>query len=63
MAAPVLRVGLRSASAIGAAVLAARGTGQALRIPVEPIQVEPHASAGLERAYARWCDRLAGGDL
>ncbi len=63
LAAPVLRVGLRSASAIGAAVLAARGTGQALQIPVEPVQVEPHASAGLERAFARWCDRLAGGDL
>ncbi len=63
LAAPVLRVGLRSASAIGAAVLAARGTGRALRIPVEPVHIEPHTSAGLERAYARWCDRLAGGDL
>ena len=54
---PVSYVSLRSASAVGAAVLAARGVGERLPVPATVMQVEPTAGAhrgSLESAYARW---------
>lgn len=60
---PVRYVELRSASAVGAAVLAARGVGEALTVPATVREVEPSDAAGrelLESAYARWLAAAAG---
>lgn len=54
----------RSASAIGAAMLAARGVG--LDLPLAspaPRVFEPRASAALEAAYELWCERLVAGEV
>jgi xylulokinase len=58
---PVSYVAIRSASSIGAAVLAARGVGH--RLPVTPavVQVEPAGGAhreALREAYGRWLAAL-----
>jgi xylulokinase len=56
---PVHYVPLRSASAVGAAVLAARGVGVHLPVPTTLIEVQPkRQTAGLDRAYARWLEAL-----
>ena len=56
---PVYYVPLRSASAVGAAVLAARGVGVHLPVPATLVEVEPtRQAAGLDRAYARWLQAL-----
>jgi xylulokinase len=52
---PVRPLRLRSASAVGAALLAGRGVG----LDVDPVQeegplVEPYGESDLERAFARW---------
>ncbi|WP_116452622.1 FGGY family carbohydrate kinase [Blastococcus litoris] len=52
---PVRPLGLRSASAVGAALLAGRGVG----LDVDPAReegplVEPYGETHLEQAYARW---------
>lgn len=51
---PLTYVPLRSGSAVGAAVLAARGVGESLRVDVDAVLVEPAVSAPLECAYAAW---------
>ncbi len=51
---PVRYVALRSASAVGAAVLAARGVGITLPVHADVVEHEPVDSAALEAAYARW---------
>jgi xylulokinase len=60
---PVRYVRLRSASAVGAAALAAHGVGARLPVHGEVTEVAPedgpHRDA-LEQAYARWCEELAG---
>ncbi|SNR90201.1 FGGY family carbohydrate kinase [Blastococcus mobilis] len=62
LARPVRSLGLRSASAVGAALLAGRGVG----LDVDPQRdagplVEPRPAGGLERAAQRWArnDRVA----
>ena len=60
---PVRYVPLRSASAVGAAVLAARGVGVHLPVPATVVEVEPkRPAAGLDRAYARWREALERSD-
>jgi xylulokinase len=57
---PVHYVPLRSASAVGAAVLAARGVGVRLPVPTELVEVQPTLAAKeLDRAYARWLEALS----
>jgi xylulokinase len=60
----VQRVELRSSSATGAAVLAARGVGAALD-PVRRLGpvVSPRPAPALDEAYERWLDRLGAADL
>ncbi|WP_051515760.1 FGGY-family carbohydrate kinase [Candidatus Blastococcus massiliensis] len=56
---PVRHLRLRSASAVGAAVLAARGVGVDVVPPRRPGPlVEPRADARLDEAQRRWA---AGG--
>jgi xylulokinase len=61
---PVRFADVRSASAIGAAVLAARGTGAVLH-PVRPAVelTEPTPSAALEQAYHDWLARCPAAEL
>ena len=52
---PVRPLGLRSASAVGAALVAGRGVG----LDVDPVRgegalVEPSGEPALERAFRRW---------
>ena len=54
---PVSHVALRSASAVGAAVLAARGVGEALPVPATVVEVEPSSASArepLDAAYEGW---------
>lgn len=58
---PVRFVTLRSVSAVGAAVLAARGVGTDLDVPATVVEVEPGSvgvAGALETAYARWVAAL-----
>ena len=58
---PVTFVTLRSVSAVGAAVLAARGVGVDLDVPATVVEVEPgsvRVAGALETAYARWVATL-----
>jgi len=55
---PLRYVPLRSASAIGAAVLAARGVGESLTVATDVLDVLPAAEPRMEAAYAGW--RAAG---
>lgn len=56
---PVHYVSLRSASAVGAAVLAARGVGVRLPVPTELVEVQPtRAAKKLDLAYTRWLEAL-----
>jgi xylulokinase len=47
-------VQLRSASAVGAAVLAARGVGARLTVPAIVTDLVPSPDDALESAYERW---------
>ncbi len=51
---PLAYVPLRSASAVGAAVLAARGAGVDLRIKADVVHVAAAPVADLDDAYQRW---------
>ena len=53
---PVRYVQLRSASSVGAAVLAARGVGVSLPVPATVVEVTPasHDAAALTDAFHRW---------
>lgn len=51
---PLRYVPLRSASAVGAAVLAARGVGESLPVAAEVLDVVPAAESRTEAAYAGW---------
>ena len=54
----------RSASAIGAAMLAAAGVGQSLPVAGDPpTTYEPQANPALRSAYERWRARAAAADL
>jgi xylulokinase len=53
---PVRYVALRSASAVGAAVLAARGLGVEVRVRSEVETVNPTGVPVLEQAYERWLE-------
>jgi xylulokinase len=58
---PVTYVPLRSASATGAAVLAARALGHRLPVPATVVEVEPGSAgerAALDGAYRRWVGAL-----
>jgi xylulokinase len=61
---PVRRVDVRSASATGAATLAARGVGVELR-PERCAQqaIDPRTSPGLAADYERWRERCAAAEL
>lgn len=62
LAAEVSVVPERSASALGAAMLAAAGVGWTLPGPaIEPRVYEPRQSSALEDAYRRWLSRLGAG--
>lgn len=52
---PLRHVRLRSASAVGAARLAAQGVGHLLDVPATVSEVVPEAAGALEEAYRRWC--------
>lgn len=60
---PVRRIAVRSASAVGAAMLAARCAGAELTVDrfVDP-PVDPTASVELEDRYLRWLNRCAAAD-
>lgn len=61
---PVSYVALRSASAVGAAALAARGVGVELAVPATVVRTDPSGSAvrdGLDEAYVRWVEELQAG--
>jgi xylulokinase len=51
---PMRHVQLRSASAVGAAMLAARGVGARLTVPGIVTDLVPSADDALESAYERW---------
>jgi len=51
---PMRHVQLRSASAVGAAVLAARGVGGQLTVPATVTDLVPATDDALESAYERW---------
>jgi xylulokinase len=51
-------VHLRSASAVGAAVLAARGVGVDVPVSTEVLDVTPSRDRGLDEGYQRWSDRI-----
>ena len=54
----------RSASALGAAMLAATGVGQTIAVaPGQPSVFEPRQDAHVESAYQRWVERLPAGDI
>jgi len=55
LGAPITYVPLRSASAVGAAVLAARALGRDLPLPVRTASVEPTDDDRVTGAYHRWC--------
>ena len=61
---PLSFVTLRSASAVGAAVLAARGVGVALDVPATVVRTDPSGSDvrdALDGAYARWVGEFQDG--
>jgi xylulokinase len=49
---------LRSASAVGAAVLAARGVGVGLPLQADVVEVTPSRDGVLDEAYRRWSQQL-----
>jgi xylulokinase len=51
---PMRHIQLRSASAIGAAVLAARGVGDRLAVPATVTELVPAPDVALASAYERW---------
>ena len=51
---PVGYVPVRSASAVGAAVVSARAVGHELRVPMDSFQVHPRPDGRLAEAYPRW---------
>jgi xylulokinase len=51
---PICHVQLRSASAVGAAMLAARGVGSQLTVPATVTRLVPSPNNALESAYERW---------
>ncbi|MGI9155045.1 MAG: FGGY family carbohydrate kinase [Marmoricola sp.] len=51
---PLRYVPVRSASAIGAAALAARGVGESLTVATDVLDVLPAAEPRMEAAYASW---------
>jgi xylulokinase len=51
---PMRHVQLRSASAVGAAVLAARGVGGQLTVPATVTDLVPSPNDALKSAYERW---------
>jgi sugar (pentulose or hexulose) kinase len=53
----------RSASALGAAMLAAAGVGALFTAEVGGLLYEPVAAPELEGAYARWVSRLPAAEL
>lgn len=58
---PVSYVALRSASAVGAAALAARGVNVELDVPATIVRTNPSGPAvqdGLDEAYVRWAHEL-----
>jgi xylulokinase len=60
---PVAFVALRSVSAVGAALLAARGVGADLDVPATVVEVSPgdeRARGDLDAAYGRWLAALGG---
>ena len=57
---PVTYLRLRSASAVGAAALAARAVGHELRLPVETVEVEPRPGGGVAEHYAGWREAVKG---
>lgn len=61
---PVRRIEVRSASAAGAALLAARATGTTLPLAGAgtPTDTEPRPDPALAEAYRRWLDRLPAAD-
>jgi len=61
---PVSYVALRSASAVGAAALAARGMDVELAVSATVVRTDPSGSAvqdGLDEAYVRWVQELQAG--
>jgi xylulokinase len=63
---PVSFVNLRSVSAVGAAVLAARGVGADLDVPAAVVEVSPgddQARGALDAAYERWTSLLDDSSL
>jgi xylulokinase len=61
---PVSYVPLRSASAVGAAVLAARGRGVELDVPATVVRTDPsglEVRDRLDEAYSRWVAELQAG--
>ena len=54
----------RSASALGAAMLAATGVGQTIAVASgQPLVFEPRENGELEHAYRRWVARRPAGDM
>lgn len=51
---PLTYVPLRSASAVGAALLAARAVGHPLELGVDSVGIEGSADGRIEEAYSRW---------
>jgi xylulokinase len=51
---PMRHVHLRSASAVGAAMLAARGVGGRLTVPATVTDLVPSPDDALASAYERW---------
>jgi xylulokinase len=56
--APMRYVDLRSASAVGAAVLAARGVGCSVPVQAGIVEVVPSGDASLDEAYQRWSELI-----
>lgn len=55
---PMRHVHLRSASAVGAAVLAARGIGHQITVPATITDLTPADSPALDTAYERWLEAI-----
>lgn len=54
----------RSASALGAAMLAATGVGQTIAVASgQPVVFQPRQAADVESAYRCWVERLPAGDM
>jgi xylulokinase len=54
----------RSASALGAAMLAASGVGRTLPVAsVQPVVYVPQGNPQLQASYQRWVQRLGAADL